>query len=132
MFSQTTEYALRAMVALAESGGALSAAQLAERTQVPPPYLAKVLQNLARGGLLQAMRGKMGGYRLSRSPTEISILDIVSAVDPIRRIARCPLGRPEHAEGLCALHHEMDEALRLVEERLGACKLQDLLEGREI
>ena len=111
MFSQTAEYALRAAVALAEAGENLSTAQLAERTQVPAQYLSKILQQLQRGGLLRAIRGKYGGYQLASSPGEISILDVINAVDPLQRIKHCPLNRPEHAHALFPLHCRMAEAL---------------------
>lgn len=129
MFSQTAEYALRAAVALAElpDEASLSAAQLAERTQVPGQYLSKVLQQLQRAGLLQALRGKYGGYRLARTASEISILHVINAVDPLQRIKGCPLGRPEHAHALCPLHRQMDTALAQIEVTLGAQSLAGLV-----
>ncbi|GHG02773.1 transcriptional regulator [Deinococcus piscis] len=128
MFSQTAEYALRAAVTLAEAGSSLSTAQLAERTQVPAQYLSKVLQGLQRAGLLQALRGKYGGYRLTRPPQDISILDVVNAVDPVQRIQRCPLGRPAHALALCPLHQQMDQAIAQIEQTLGAQSLAAVVE----
>ncbi|ADY27658.1 transcriptional regulator, BadM/Rrf2 family (plasmid) [Deinococcus proteolyticus MRP] len=128
MFSQTAEYALRAAVTLAEAGESLSTAQLAGRTQVPAQYLSKVLQQLHRAGLLQALRGKYGGYRLARPPQDITILDVVNAVDPLQRIRHCPLGRPAHAHALCPLHRQMDQALAQIEQTLGAQTLAAMLE----
>lgn len=134
MFSQTAEYALRAAVALAEAATtasySLSTAQLAERTQVPSQYLSKVLQQLQRAGILRATRGKYGGYHLARAAEGISILDVVNAVDPLQRIRRCPLGRPEHAHALCPLHHQMDAALAQIEATLGAQSLAGLIGGQ--
>lgn len=135
MFSQTAEYALRAATALAEAeaespsaqGLSLSAAELAARTQVPAQYLSKVLQQLTRAGVVTALRGKYGGYRLSRSAQDTRILDVVNAVDPVSRIIKCPLGRPEHAHALCPLHREMDAALAEVGRRLAGQTLAGLL-----
>lgn len=126
MFTQTAEYALRAALTLANQRGSLSAADLARQTQVPRQYLAKVLQGLHRSGLVTAQRGKYGGYRLARPPEEISVLDVVNATSPLLRIKRCPLGKPEHADALCPLHQQMDDALALVEAKLSRSRLTDL------
>lgn len=128
MFTQTAEYALRATVALAEAGESLSAVQLAERTQVPSQYLSKVLQSLQKSGLLTSTRGKYGGYSLRYPAAEITVLDVVNAVDPLRRIERCPLNRPEHAHALCPLHRQMDEAIAQVECTLSQSSLEDLVQ----
>lgn len=116
MFSQTAEYALRAMVVLASADGEpRTTHQIATASQVPPDYLSKVMQALGRGGLVNAQRGKNGGFTLVRSAAQLSILEIINAVDPIRRIERCPLGIPQHGTRLCALHRKLDNALEMVE-----------------
>ncbi|MFC6619163.1 RrF2 family transcriptional regulator [Deinococcus radiophilus] len=138
MFSQTAEYALRAVTALAEAAAdmaaskrsSLSAAELAARTQVPAQYLSKVMQQLTRAEVVTAQRGKYGGYCLSRSPQDIRLLDVVNAVDPVSRILKCPLDRPEHAHALCPLHREMDAALAEQERRLAGLTLACLLPDR--
>jgi len=87
MFSTTTEYALRSMVLLAMRRGApLTAQQIASETKVPIDYLFKVLQSLGRAGLVQAQRGKNGGFSLANDPADISIYDVVQAVDPINTL----------------------------------------------
>ena len=69
MFSQTTEYALRAVAWLAENAGsAQTTQQIADGTQVPSDYLSKVLQTLARAEIVSAVRGKNGGFTLSSLP----------------------------------------------------------------
>lgn len=126
MFTQTAEYALRAAVTLASQDGSLTTAEIAEHTQVPPQYLSKVLQGLQKAGIVTALRGKYGGYHLSRPAEQISVLDVVNATSPLLRIHHCPLGKPEHAAALCPLHQQMDDALALVEEKLSHSKLADL------
>lgn len=128
MFTQTAEYALRAAVALASREGSLTAAEIAAETQVPLQYLSKVLQGLNRAGLVTALRGKYGGYQLARPADQISVLDVLNATSPLLRIHHCPLGRPEHQAQLCPLHQQMDDAMALVEARLGASRLSDLTE----
>ena len=127
MFSQTAEYALRAVVYLAAQGGAArTTQQIAEATRVPAGYLAKVMQGLSRAGLVHAQRGLHGGFTLARLAAELSVLDVIQAVDPIRRIRSCPLGLKGHVN-LCPLHRRLDQALALVEEALGQSTIAELL-----
>ncbi len=129
MFSQTAEYALRAAVTLAaRPDEALTAAELSRQTQIPTDYLFKVMGQLARGGVVTAVRGKRGGYRLSHPPQQTSILDIVNAVDPIPRIHHCPLGRPAHEHALCPLHAHLDATYAQIERTLGERTLHELID----
>jgi Rrf2 family transcriptional regulator, nitric oxide-sensitive transcriptional repressor len=129
MFSTTTEYALRSMVLLAmRRGSSQTAQQIAAETKVPIDYLFKVLNSLSRARLVQAQRGKGGGFSLVSDPADISILDVVQAVDPIKRIATCPLGLKAHGIRLCPLHHKLDDAMRHIEEAFSSTKLADLID----
>ena len=93
MISQTAEYALRAIVMLGSNPGSpRTTQQIAEETRVPCGYLSKVLQALGRAGLVEGQRGLYGGFVMSRSLDELTILDVINAVDPLKRINRCPLG----------------------------------------
>jgi Rrf2 family protein len=127
MFSQTAEYALRAVVFLASRHGTPhTAQQIAEATRVPAGYLAKVMQGLSRAGLVHAQRGLHGGFTLVASPEEITVLDVLRAVDPIRRIRSCPLGIKGHIN-LCPLHRRLDQALGMVENALKESTIAELL-----
>src|SRR5690606_24224619 len=111
LFSQTAEYALRAVVCLAQHADtSLTTQQIAEMTRVPPGYLSKVLQSLARAKLVASQRGIGGGFTLLRPPDKITILDVLNIVDPLVRIKTCPLGLKSHGTKLCALHRRIDEA----------------------
>lgn len=115
MFSHTVEYALRAMACLAiEPEGRTSSATLAERTQVPADYLAKVLQQLSAAGLIEGRRGVGGGYQLCSPPEEINLLDVVNAVEKLERIDTCPLKLESHGPNLCPLHRRMNAAIESV------------------
>ncbi len=80
MISQTSEYALRAMVFLAMQNSAATGQGIAEVTKVPPGYLSKIMQQLVKSKLVNSQRGIGGGFVLARTPAEISILDVVNAV----------------------------------------------------
>ncbi len=128
MLSQTTEYALRAMTCLAiGQGERVSSATLADMTQAPPDYLAKVLQLLTRAGLVAGRRGVGGGYRLAKPADQIRLLDVVRATTELDRITTCPLGLPNHGKNLCPLHKKMDEAAKAVIEIMDDITLHDLL-----
>lgn len=128
MFSQTTEYALRVIVFLGTRIDAPSTIrQIAAATRVPEAYLAKVLLSLSRVGLIHSQRGLHGGSILTRSPREISVFDVIEAVDPIRRIESCPLGLKNHGVRLCPLHKRLDDALELVIKAFKESSIADLL-----
>ncbi len=128
MFSQTVEYALRAMVVLASRPSSpITTHTIATDSRVPADYLIKVLQSLARAGLVTSQRGKNGGHLLTRTAREINILEIVNAVDPICRIKTCPLDL--HGENLCPLHRKMDDALASTEKAFRSTNLAELLVG---
>lgn len=129
MFSRTVEYALRAVVHLAyEAPNARTTEQICQATRVPHrAYMAKVLQNLCRKGIVHSQRGVGGGMTLAKQPEELTILDVVNAVEPIQRIDRCPLDLASHGLRLCPLHKRMDRALELVEQALRGTTLAEIL-----
>ncbi|GAA4557589.1 RrF2 family transcriptional regulator [Planotetraspora kaengkrachanensis] len=79
--SEGVEWAVHCCVVLTSVAAPVPAARLAELHQVSPTYLAKQLQALARAGLVFSVQGKSGGYVLSRPPAEITLLDVVEAID---------------------------------------------------
>ncbi len=128
MFSQTVEYALRAAVFLAQNRDEPQPTErIAKATKVPPAYLSKVLQELARSGVVQSHRGLKGGFSLGKAPEDLNILEVVNAVDPIKRIHTCPLGLKSHGVRLCPLHHRVDQALASVEKAFAATTLAEVL-----
>lgn len=129
MVSQTAEYALRSMVWLASHPDAPQTTQeISAAARIPAGYLSKVLQLLARAGLVRATRGLHGGFVLNKPPAEISIYEIVQTVDPIKRIRTCPLGLESHGAHLCALHRRLDNAMAVTEESFRNSNLAELLE----
>jgi len=128
MFSDTVEYALRAVVHLAfQAPTASTTEQIAIATRVPKAYLSKVLQGLAKKGIVQTQRGVGGGISLVKSPADLTILEVVNAVEPIERIKSCPLGLASHGVRLCPLHKRLDSALAQVEAAFGATTLAEVI-----
>jgi Rrf2 family protein len=79
--SAKVDYATRAMVELATVEGSISADALARRQELPIKFLQGILMELRRAGLIQAQRGRDGGYHLARPAREISVADVIRAVE---------------------------------------------------
>ena len=128
MISQSAEYSLRAVLCLAaQPGAAMTTRQIAGRARVPAGYLAKVLQTLGRSGIVTSQRGLNGGFSLAVAPDALTLLTVVSAVEPSRRITECPIGHPDHALNLCPLHRRLDAAAAGLERMLHETTVADVL-----
>ena len=128
MISQTVEYSLRAVVHLASGApAARTTDQIAAATRVPRAYLSKVLQSLIRGGLVRSQRGLGGGMTLAKPASELTVLEVVNAVEPIQRIRRCPLDLASHGMRLCPLHRRLDQSLEMFERAFATTTLAEIL-----
>jgi Rrf2 family protein len=81
--TRQADYAVRAMIYLAQLGTdqRASTSQIAQEKQIPPSFLAKIVSQLSVAGLLQTSRGARGGVSLAKEPSQISLLDVVEAID---------------------------------------------------
>lgn len=136
IYTGTAKYAIRAMVCLAaENGGGQprSAASVAEAEQIPPFYLAKVLQDLGRAGLLKSVRGRGGGFSLSRSPEEITLMEIVTAVEDSRRLeTECVLSIDECSDDTpCPMHETWKSFREQALDALRTLTVAQMVEERE-
>lgn len=133
----STEWLLHCATSLAqlETGTTASAAQLAQYFDLPAPYLAKQLQSLVRAGLLSATTGPRGGFRLARPAAEITLLQIVEAIDgaaspyecrEIRQQGRGALPAEQCREP-CLLAVKMAEAHEAWRSSLAATSLAELV-----
>jgi Rrf2 family nitric oxide-sensitive transcriptional repressor len=131
MISQTAEYALRAVVLLgSQNARPITTQELARASLVPAGYLSKVLQSLGRSGLVEARRGLGGGYVLTRPLDQLTVYDVVQAVDPLKRIRQCPLRLSAHAGRLCSLHQRLDDAAAMLEAYFKETTIAALLSDR--
>ncbi len=127
--TRRADYAVRAMLALAapDAGPRLSARSIATSMAIPPRFLPQILRELADSGLVEAQTGRNGGYRLARPARDISLLDIVDAVEPTPRTRVCVLrGGPCGLDGHCAVHDVFADAQEAVTTRLGRASLAEL------
>ena len=113
MISQTSEYALRAVVCLAQNPGKpVTTAEMAKMTKVPEHYLSKVMLALAKHEVVFSKKGLHGGYVLAHEPENLPLLNVINAVDPIKPIKSCPLKLKSHGVNLCRLHKRVNDAIK--------------------
>ncbi|MDP2205854.1 MAG: SUF system Fe-S cluster assembly regulator [Alphaproteobacteria bacterium] len=124
-----TDYAVAVMVQLSREGNtaARSAHQLAERTSIPEPTVAKVLKKLARKKLVESVRGAAGGYRLAASADEMSICDVIEALDgPITIVSCAGANDTCRAEPKCPAKGKWSPVNQAIRAALQAVRLSDM------
>ena len=93
IYSNACEYAIRAMTYLARNPSALHLArEIAEEEEIPYYFLSKILQNLARDGLLKSTKGRGGGFELAKKPESIKLYDIKVSIDGDVDLYECAVG----------------------------------------
>lgn len=129
LLSDASEYALRAVIWLAQRPQSpQKVREIAEETCAAPGYLIKILQSLTKADILSAQRGIHGGFTLVRDASDLSVWEVIDAVDPIERIRQCPLRLKTHGKTLCPMHHRIDQAIATVEAALRESTIQELLD----
>lgn len=137
--SDGVEWGVHVCVLLAAlpDDSALPAAKLAEYHGVPAPYLAKHLQALASAGVLRTVKGARGGYRLARPASQITVLEVVEALDGQESVFRCseirrrgPMAMParEYTKA-CGIHSAFNRADQAWRAELAATTITDLFLG---
>lgn len=128
-----SEYALLALVYIARretEGGHSSAPAIAEAQSIPLKYLEQILLILKRGGLLHSRKGRGGGFRLARSPAEISLAEVIRLIDgalaPTDSVSRFFYG-PTPLEGEARLLSVMQEIRDHIAAKLEGTTLADVL-----
>lgn len=129
MFSQTTEYAIRAAIDIATrpEGERVLATQLGEVLGIPTHYLSKILQQLVRARVLSSVRGRKGGFMLTRPAAKITLKQIVAPFEDLRKYEECIMGQPVCSEaGACPLHDFWGDVRSRYLEELNKRTLKDL------
>ena len=107
IFSRSAEYAIRALAHLGARppGEPRLVKQIAAEAGIPEHFLAKILQDLARNGLLRSNKGPNGGFRLAVPAPQIPLMRVVEVVDGTGHYDRCIAGQAECNErAACAIH----------------------------
>ena len=123
------DYAVRAMLALTRGSGngLLSARRISDAMGIPVSFLPQVLTDLQRAGLVEAAPGRSGGYRLSRDPGAISLLDVIEAVEGDARRQSCVLrGGQCGVDGTCDVHNVFFAGQEAFRDTFAAANLAEL------
>src|SRR5690349_15852799 len=122
-----TEYAVRTIVLLANTSEPQSTEPIAKATHVPPGNPTKGPQCLGRSGLVTETASKHDSFVLTHPSADITVRQVVNAVDPLRRITTCPLGLKSRGKVLCPLHKRLDDAIQMVENSFADTTILELL-----
>jgi Rrf2 family transcriptional regulator, iron-sulfur cluster assembly transcription factor len=114
VYGHTTIYAIRGLSALANrpAGERVMLEDLVEGTDLPRDFLAKIFQRLVHHGLLHSVRGRRGGFSLARPAYQISILDIVSALEGDGAADRCVVGLSQCNDHVPCPQHDLYKPIR--------------------
>lgn len=128
--SNTAGYAILALGCMKECNGAwILTRDIAKRTGISSTYLSKILHGLAKSGLIDAKRGYRGGFKLSRSASKISLMDVVEAVEGRAWTGRCLLGLAECSDERSCPAHDFWKSTRIrIESKLRRLTLAQVAE----
>ena len=128
ILSQASKYALRATIHLARNTDRPQLSRdIATALDVPSQYLAKILQDLARHGILSSAKGRGGGFRLARPAAELELINVVRAIEGQNFGEGCVLGLPEcGSEDPCPLHNQWGSIRESVIQMLEQTHLSNL------
>ncbi len=138
--TKKADYALMALKYLAEQPGAavsqnspaVSAKDIAQAYHIPPPLLAKILQTLARAGLLVSHAGTNGGYALARPAAKISAFEVIRAIDGPLFITSCiTIHGPCDLAGTCTIKEPLRKVNDSIKDLLSAIHISDLAEAHD-
>ncbi|WP_142826393.1 Rrf2 family transcriptional regulator [Planococcus soli] len=129
-YSNATNYALHTMVYLIwlPKASTVGVQDLAEFQKLSPTYLSKILTKLTKAGLIESTPGAKGGYKISKSPKEISFLDVIIAIEGESNLFNCSI---HHNEG-CLIEKVMRESEDNMKEELSNRLLIDIVEKMEL
>lgn len=130
--SKLTDYAVVLATELATHGAPRSVTRLSEITGIPAPTTSKVLKSLTRAGLVSSVRGKAGGYRLSRPAEEISVAELIRAIEGPIAVTECADENDGHICSIqedCGVRANWQRINRAVEDALERVRLSDMTIG---
>jgi Rrf2 family protein len=134
--NQATDYAFRAVLYLANlpQDEVVTAQTIASAEEIPMRFLLKIMRSLTHAGVVKSFRGVEGGYALAKPPAEITLLDVVEAIEGPVYINRCLLDKDycsKHWANRCAIHHVLGEIQSSLLEQLGSHTFADLLKQKQ-
>ncbi len=125
------EFAVRGVLVLAEHGGEkpVTLEAICTRRELPKQYLVKIFSSLNKAGIITPVRGKRGGYLLARDPADITVLDVIEAVEGPIALNLCQHDPPKCQEYHCPLRPVWADLQHYIRSKLGAMTLADCVNG---
>jgi Rrf2 family protein len=133
--SRKTDYAIRAMIDLAcqPQGARVAIHDVAKRQEIPYTFLPRIIPDLVKGGLLKSYRGANGGIILSRSPKQITILNVIESTDGPVTLNRCTAFPSEcDRDNICPIHTLWEKVQSDFNKTLGMTSLADLANNKRV
>jgi len=127
--TRETDYAIRCILYVAGSdNGTAVVGEISKAQQVPRTFAAKIMQKLQRAGLVQSKRGVKGGYSLTRSPSEITLLDVIEAIEGPLSLNICVVDQSScDRVSHCTIHPVWVKLRDVFAEHLRRYSLEDLM-----
>lgn len=130
MFSASCHYGLQAMMFIASnysSGENIELSKISDEHDIPKHFLSKILQQLVKGKLLKSMKGPSGGYKLSRDPFDITLIEIIEIIDGLDVFHECGIGFKQcDNKNPCPIHNDYKEIREKVEQLFSTKTLGEL------
>jgi len=130
MLTRTSEYALRAMIHLAqhEEAWPIPGREIASEAGIPPKYLSKILGDLVRARVLDSSPGKSGGFRMRRAPRKTALLTVLSPFEQFEQRS-CPFGNQQCSnENPCFAHDQWKKVIETQQRFLKKTTVEDIAE----
>lgn len=114
IYSGRTEYAIRGLSELAGRAGEsfVMLDEVVVGTDLPRDFIAKIFQDLVRAGVLKSVRGRGGGFALARPPHEVTLMNVVEAIEGPNRIDRCVIGLDKCSDAMPCAQHDLYKPIR--------------------
>ena len=131
-FNRETDYSIRIIYCLAKSNRRIGAAEIAAQTDVSQRFSLKILLKLVNEGFVKSFKGVGGGYELTRPASEITMLDVVEAIDGPVGISQCLHNdsKCERSE-CCYFHRIFDGISKEITEKLKSVTFQDVVDNEK-
>lgn len=132
MFSTSCHYGLQAMLFIAMHSSEdknIGLKVIAEGQNIPRHFLSKILQQLVKNNLLLSMKGPTGGFSLAKAPEDITLIEIIEAIDGLEVFNKCGIGFKQcNDKKPCPIHNEYKKVRKQIENLFRSKNLQNLIE----
>lgn len=136
MFSKTCEYAIRALIFIAQKskdGSRISIKDISSGIDSPEYFIAKILQDLSRKGFVQSAKGPNGGFYMDDANLEQSLADIVREIDGDKLFSGCGLGLKECSESHpCPIHNDFKHIRQEIKDMLDNSKIEMFVKNLDL